>query len=53
LLLARLEKALGAILFFLLGHAHSTHQAVESSRSPHRDTLVSGPNHPISSRDRH
>jgi hypothetical protein len=31
LLLARLEKALGAVLFFVLGHANLTHRAVESS----------------------
>ena len=31
LLLARLEKALGAVLFFMLGHANLTRQAVESS----------------------
>jgi hypothetical protein len=42
LLLARLEKALGAVLFFMLGHAHLTHQAVGSSgrldrRRWHRD----------------
>jgi hypothetical protein len=31
LLLARLEKALGAVLFFVLGHANLTRRAVESS----------------------
>jgi len=52
LLLARLEKALDAVLLFLLGHANSTHQAVESSGGPDRETLVTGPNDPILSRDR-
>ena len=36
LLLARLEKALGAVLCFMLGHANSTRQAVGSSESPDR-----------------
>ena len=36
LLLARLEKALGAVLCFMLGHANSTRRAVGSSESRHR-----------------
>ena len=33
LLLARLEQALGAVLVFILGHAHITREDVESSVS--------------------
>ena len=36
LLLARLEKALGAVLCFMFWHANATHFGVESSESPDR-----------------
>jgi hypothetical protein len=51
LLLARFEKALGAVLVLMLGHVHSTHQAVESSGSLGPQVLVSRANDLISARD--
>ena len=52
LLLARLEKALGAILFLMLGHANLTHQAVESSARTHRRRWYLDQTTRISSRGR-
>ena len=52
LLLARLEKALGAILFLMLGHANLTHQAVESSARTHRRRWYLDQTTRISCRDR-